>query len=283
MKTKNYALIGKNISHSISPLIHKELFNFSNINATYTIIDMANSSLDYEFNKQLKYLDGFNITIPYKLDIIDYLNKLDNTSKLYKSVNTVSNTENSLTGYNTDGYGFRKALELCKIPIKGDVVIMGNGGVARAIAYSCALEGANVILASREKSLYKSIALKEEIESQFKECRVSVCTYLLLEHITIDLLVNGTPVGMYPNVENSPVSENVLKKCNYVFDTIYNPIETNLLKMAKDNVINYSNGLYMLILQAAKAHKIWNNTKFTDEQIKAIYDKCVIEPENKFK
>lgn len=272
MKKKHFALIGHPISHSMSAFINKKLFEISNFVADYDLINIPPEDLGCAF-KSLKELDGFNVTLPHKQSIIHYLDELSQRASLYKTVNVVKNENNVSTGYITDSEGFIRALEVSNIALEGKVVIIGAGGAARAAAYEAAFAGCDTIIAVRPQSLNSVASLVGDIKNSVISPLVSSCTIesLLNEHSDIDLLINATPAGMYPGIDNCPVSEDVIRKCNAVFDMIYNPKETKFIKIAKENDVKYSNGLYMLIFQAVCAHKIWTGADFSMEDIKQLY------------
>lgn len=256
MKKKHFALLGYNLSHTLSPCIHKHYFETFDIDAEYEVIDIPPEALDYHI-PYLKSLDGFNVTIPYKQKIISYLDKTSEKASLYGSVNTVKNNGLSI-GYTTDAYGFTSALDLEGIPLKGKVVILGCGGAARVFAYEAALRKCKVVIAVREKSFTRANLLYMQIKKHCKDVEIEVCKISDV-FWEIDLLINATPVGMYPNVDESLVDKTVLKNCSYVFDAIYNPLETKLIKQASQMGCKVSNGLSMLILQAIQSEKIWND------------------------
>ncbi len=268
MSTKHYAVIGHPIGHSLSPYIHAELFKLDNIDAEYTALDVEN--LDNEYEAKLKALDGYNVTIPYKLDIIKKLDKISDKAKLAGSVNTVKNGELS-QGYTTDGYGFVSAVKAKTGGIlPKHVLIYGYGGAARAIAYECIESGCNVSFVVREKSLSNAQSLADEI---LKKLGVTAKVYTadsLNEVQSVGLLINATPVGMYPNIDACIASDEIIKRARAVFDAVYNPLETVLLKKAREYQKCAIGSVDMLVYQAAKAHEIWVGATYTDEQLQEI-------------
>ena len=266
---KKYAVIGHPIGHTMSPFIHKKLFELAGVDAEYSVIDIAPENMEREYNEVLKTLDGYNITIPHKQAIIPFLDSLDDKARLYGSVNTVSNRDGFSKGYTTDPDGFLKALEYADIPLCGNVVILGCGGVARTMAYEALFKGADLKFAVREKSVEKAQKLVSEIKENFKDCKIGVCT---LDELSgaIDTLINATPVGMSPKTEYMPVDENVLKNCANVFDAIYNPLDTLLIKTARKNGSNAEGGMSMLVWQAAVAQYHWNGSEFNTEDIEKL-------------
>ena len=261
---KNYALIGCPLGHSMSPIIHKELFLSNNENATYELIEIGKKDLYSSFN-ELKKLNGFNVTIPHKIDVIKNLDMLSQRAELFGAVNTVHNDNGKLVGYNTDCHGFLRGLQLADIVLTGKVLILGCGGVARMFAFESVLANCDVTLAVRESSLDKANNLKNEIKEKLNY-NVNVVNIDTVGG-NWDLIINGTPVGMYPNTLVSPVKREVVESSSAVFDAIYNPKSTLLLDYAKKANIKYSNGLSMLVLQAAVSQEIWYGAKFSNEDI----------------
>jgi shikimate dehydrogenase len=264
---KNFGLIGYPLCHSMSGVIHKELFKIKNMDATYELIEVAPENLQSKV-PDLKNLLGFNVTIPHKINIIPFLDDLSDRAKLFGAVNTVDLSQGKAVGHNTDCHGFLRALEMEDITLGGNVLLCGSGGVARMIAFETILAGANLTIAVRPDDIPAANEIKQEINDKLnKDCNV-----ILLSDATMgwDLIVNGTPVGMYPNVDACPLTKEVIQSSKAVFDVIYNPIETKFIKFAKEAGLKYSSGLAMLVWQAAVAEEIWNGVSFDNEDIKKV-------------
>lgn len=270
MKKKEYAVIGHPIGHTMSPFIHNRLFALAGIDAQYAVLDIAPEDLDAAYKEKLKKLDGYNITIPHKQSIIHHLDTLHTKASLYGSVNTVLNGETSV-GYTTDPDGFLTALNAAGIPLTGKVVIAGTGGVARIMAFEAVRAGADVTIAVRREDIHTVSVLCGEIMTTIPG---AYCASCFLDRIggDIDLLINATPVGMYPHTDAMPVSEEVVKRAAAVFDAVYNPLETTLLKTAKQLGKKTLGGMSMLVWQAVVSHKIWNNSTYSNEQIAKLCD-----------
>ena len=234
MGTKKYAVIGHPIGHTMSPFIHNRLFALSGIDAEYTKLDITPENLNNEYNAVLSKLDGYNITIPHKQNIIPLIDKIDSKAKMYGSVNTVSNNCGISTGYTTDPDGFLKALAAAGIMLDGKIVILGCGGVARTMAYEIVLKKFPLLFAVRKEDIHIAENLCNEIKNTVSGADVKYCLITELQG-DIDLLVNATPIGMFPKSENQPVTDSVIKKCANVFDAVYNPLETLLIQKAKAN------------------------------------------------
>lgn len=264
-----FCLIGFPLGHSMSPIIHKELFKIKNRDASYELREISPENLEAEF-ENLKGYKGFNVTIPHKIHIIPALDRLSDRAELFGAVNTVKVDEREITGHNTDCFGFLKALEMADIKLGGKVLLCGSGGVSRMFAFESILAGADLTIAVRESDLDAGNVIKTEIEQKLsKTARVITLDEVDGEY---DLLINGTPVGMYPKVDACVLPEEKVKKCGAVFDAVYNPQETMLIKYAKCAGIPCSNGLPMLVWQAAVAQEIWYDTSFSMQDVKKVLE-----------
>ncbi len=273
---KKYCLIGHPLGHSFSPQIHKRLFELSGIEAEYTLNDIAPEELSEKFDALGEY-EGFNITIPHKIAIIDYCKELSDGAKRYRSVNCIRNSDKS--GYNTDAIGFTKSIEAMGASLDSKVTVIGCGGVGRMICIEAARQGAELTIAALEKDMPLAEKVVEEIKAQNSSACVKITEIngnILDSSDGGDLLINATPAGMFPKVDNMPCTEEVVKKFKNVFDVIYNPKETKLLKTARAHGINAMGGMAMLVLQAVAAHEIWYGAKFEKSDI----DKLVSDMEN---
>lgn len=279
MIKKQFALIGDPILHSVSPFVHKRLFELSKVFAEYNVINIKSENLEYSM-PILNNLNGYNVTAPHKQNIIKLLDTVNCTAAMYNSVNTVKNDVSSV-GYSTDGLGFTKALETSELPLGENILILGAGGVARVIAFEAAARNKNISIAVRQSSIQSAATLKANIESYFNDSKVSIFT---MDNIngTFDLLVNATPVGTFPHVDESVVSEDIIVKCKSVFDTVYNPIETQLIKIAKANGLNAQGGLSMLIWQAVYSHKIWLDCEYDNNDIFNLIEDTKLEIMDRF-
>lgn len=261
---KRYAVIGYPLGHTMSPFIHNRLFALNGIKATYETIETPPKNL-HQTVELLKGYDGFNITIPHKSAILPFLDEITPDAKLYGAVNTVKVEKGKLIGHSTDAEGFLGALNSAKIPLKGNVLILGCGGAARTIATECAKKGLNITLAARESSIKKATILANEIESHFG--KAVPCTNILAPRGKFDLAVNCTPVGMHPNINESPLPAEALKNIPFVFDAVYNPRDTLLIKTALSLGKTAVSGMGMLVMQAAKAHEFWYGATFKNKDI----------------
>lgn len=269
MSTKKFAVIGHPIGHTMSPFIHARLFELSGVDAEYTKLDIAPENLEYEYKNTLSRLDGYNITIPHKQNIIPLINEIDSKAEMYGSVNTVANRDGIAKGYTTDPDGFLKALDASGIVLSGRVVILGCGGVARTMAYEVALKNLPVLFAVRIEDVKIAESLCCEIEGKISGAKAEYCTIPELEG-DIDVLVNATPIGMFPKSDAQPVSDIIINKSANVFDAVYNPLETVLIRKAKANGANAAGGMSMLVWQAVVAHEHWDGSTYAVEDINRL-------------
>lgn len=264
---KNLGLIGYPLGHSMSPIIHRELLKLNNIEGDYTLFEINPDNFEKEL-ESVKNLDGFNVTIPHKLNIIPYLDQLSERAKLFGAVNTVEIKNGVRTGHNTDCEGFLRAMKMAGIELSGKVLVCGSGGVSRMFAFETVLAGADLTIAVRDADLQAAGEIQKEIKDKLsKDIKVITLDEVEGEY---DVLVNGTPLGMYPNVDTCVLPKEKVQNCKAVFDAVYNPLETTLIKYAKECGAKYSNGLPMLVWQAAVAQEIWFGVEFSMQQIKDI-------------
>ena len=275
MSERIFAVIGHPIGHTMSPFIHKRLFELAGESGDYRIIDVAPDELPVKIN-MLNELCGYNITIPNKQAIIPYLDRLDEKAEMYGSVNTVKNGT-VREGFTTDPVGFLKALEHEGIAFSGNVVILGSGGVARTFVYEAALAGCNITLAARNTDAAGRLA--EEVCGKVEGTKIQTCTITELDGSGImpDLLINATPVGMYPNVNSVPVTDKVISRSGNIFDAIYNPLETVFIKKAAANGSKALGGMSMLVWQAVAAHEIWDGTVYSNDDISQLVEDSAAE------
>lgn len=266
---KNFCLIGYPLGHSMSPIIHRELFKLKNNDCSYELKEISPQNLAGDYG-QLKEYDGFNVTIPHKTGIIPMLDSLSDRAALFGAVNTVKVDGGKAYGHNTDCFGFLRALESAGIELGGKALLCGSGGVSRMFAFESVLAGADLTIAVREDDVPAANLIRREIADKLEKS-VNVVT---LGEVSgeYDLLINGTPVGMFPKVDACVLPKEQVQKCRAVFDAVYNPAETLLIKYAKEAGIKCSNGLPMLVWQAAVAQEIWLDTKFDKDEINKVLE-----------
>ncbi len=246
-----FALLGEKLVHSYSPIIHNEIFKDLGIDATYEKLECNKDELKDIINSlRIGKYNGFNVTIPYKKEVMQYLDEIDERAKIIGAVNTIAYKNGKIIGYNTDYYGFYNSLDYFNINVLNKkCFILGTGGASLALYKALIDKGADTKFVSRSK---KDINI------------VSYDDLKKLNHI--DLVVNATPIGMYPNVDDMALDEDIISKCDYVMDIIFNPKQTKLLKYANSNM----NGFYMLVGQAVKAEEIWNDKKYNKDILELL-------------
>lgn len=278
----HFALIGYPLGHSLSPFIHKELFALSGADADYKNIEIPPEELSAAHPIFNSY-DGINVTIPHKLAVIPFLTELKEDAAVLKTVNTiVFNKNGTKYGYNTDCKGFLAALQSANINLQGKVLLCGYGGTSRMMCYLAAGNGCDITIVCRESSIPKAQSLADEVLSVYPNAIVNVQDNQTVSG-DFDLLLNGTPAGMYPkNISLLPVDKSVVEKCSAVFDAVYNPRETRLLKTAKASGAKCAYGMPMLVHQAAAAQKIWYGADFKQSDLNQLIEKTNKELERVF-
>lgn len=269
--TRLAAVVANPIKHSISPFIHNSAFEATNTNGVYLAWEVDAAELAETVANIRRYqMYGINLSMPYKEQVIPYLDQLNEEACLIGAVNTVVNREGTLIGYNTDGKGFFKSLPSFKISRKR-LVLLGAGGAAKAILAQAILDGVSQIsVFVRSSSMEKTRHYLEKIQNA-TGFRVDLFALEdvqdLQDSITkADLLVNATSVGMDRFSQPIPTSI-VLPEKLLVADVIYQPFETPFLKWAKEQGNQSINGLGMLLYQAAEAFELWTGKEMPTDQI----------------
>lgn len=265
-----FALIGHPLGHSMSPFIHKKLFELSGKNEDYELFDIAPENLKADFSEAINKYNGLNVTIPHKTEVIQFLDTLHESAARYNAVNCIAKENGRLIGYNTDCIGFLRSVP--EQALGGKFLLSGCGGAGRMMALEAAAHGADITIAIKDFSANQAEVLTREINEKFPSVSVKTIDLDNIEG-SFDLFANATPVGMYPDVDACPVSEDVIRNCSNIFDAVYNPNETVLVKTAKKLGKNAVGGMSMLVLQAVAAHEIWYGASFTGEQT----DKLILE------
>lgn len=271
--TKVYGIIGNPVSHSLSPILQNTLAKEMNIDMSYSAFHVTENIKEAIKGAFALDIKGFNVTIPYKKDMLDIVSDIDDRAKKIGAINTLIKTENGYKGYNTDIIGLGMSLYNNNLSIKGkDIIILGAGGAAKAVLYLAIEEGV------------KSITLVNRNISKAKELRVEVgikdISVISLDDLksNINLLdkdnyfaFQTTNVGMHPNVEDCIIEEEAFyEKCDSGIDLIYTPFETSFIKKMKSNGKICINGLDMLILQGVASFEIWNNVKVDKDIIEKV-------------
>jgi len=255
--TRLCGILGNPVEHSLSPLIHNTAFAHWNLDYVFLAFRVENLK---EAVLGIRALDfkGVSVTIPHKVEIMDYLDDIDEVAGKIGAVNTVVNHEGRLIGYNTDLSGAVKALEE-KIEIKNKkTVLLGAGGAARAIAFGLKEKGAHLTILNR--TVKKAQRLASELGCEYGGLE-------LIDSFKPDILVNTTSLGMHPRVDEMPVRKEFLNDM-LVFDIIYNPLRTRLIREAEKNGCPTIPGLEMFINQAALQFTLWTGKEAPVELMK---------------
>jgi len=266
---KIYGIIGHPVKHSLSPAMHNAAFKAEKINAEYQLFDIHPDEPDgfanFCYETDLNNISGLSITMPYKELALEYLDHIDPVAKMIGSVNTIMNEDSQLIGYNTDSLGAIEAIKEKTTLKHKRVLVMGAGGAARAIGYGLKEFGAEVSIFNR--TIEKAIELANEL-------KVNSIDYRDIPKEDFDIIINTTPVGSFPNSNESLLHAAQLEGVEVVMDIITNPIETQLIKEAKKTGAHIITGERMLLMQACRQFEIWFNKKAPkDVMEKALYEK----------
>lgn len=272
---KKYYIIGNPVEHSLSPTLHSYIYKIFNLSCSYHKIRIKKAELkDFIITCRLKNISGFNVTIPHKETIIPLLDKVEDEAKLFGAVNTVKNEKGKLYGYNTDIIGCRYALKRSSWQQSGKVVILGAGGAARsALAALSSFTPSSVSLFNRTPE--KARLLKDQFSDHLNfDIIAENVKFHNMENLLSNttLLINTTPVGMWPETQNSPISDSKIIPENItIFDMVPNPVYTTLLKDAEKRGAEIISGLSMLISQAVAAQEIWLERKIPLETFNKLW------------
>ena len=264
--TKIYAVIGDPIAQSLSPQLHNGLFKETGVDALYLPIAVKSEDLKKLVDGlRLMNFGGLNVTKPHKIDIIKALDYLDPLAEKIGAVNTVVYCDKKMVGYNTDGFGFIKSIEkrVSKIPKETlTILILGCGGAVKSVAMALADWGIKkVIIANRTEEKAKELANLINESWPGKAQAISMAPEALKEAVDEAMVVvNGTSVGMAESAQQSPLPKELLRKELLVYDMIYSPPVTQLLKEAKEIGAETQNGLDMLLYQGLLAFELWTGT-----------------------
>ncbi len=249
-----YGLIGEHLGHSFSKQIQTRIAEIENVkDYDYQLVELDKEEFK-EFMEK-KNFKGINVTIPYKKDVIPYLDEMDESAKAIGAVNTIINVDGKLKGYNTDFGGFLYMVKAHNVHMEGKkVLIIGNGGACAAVKAVCKHENAKDIVIVSRSANRGAIGYDE----------------MYISHLDADIVVNTSPVGMFPNIVNAPIDVSWFHKLECVLDVVYNPILTRLCFEAQEADIKRVIGLEMLIAQAKYTFEIFENMSFDDSIIDEI-------------
>lgn len=280
------ALLGKPVDHSISPILFNTFADKTKIEYAHLKIEVPSAEKLGDFLKDLQVLGfcGLNITLPYKLEIIDKLNKIDKEAKAIGAVNTVVIKKNKTIGYNTDAKGAFLAIErnLKKVSSDDNILVIGAGGAARAIIFELYKKCKNITILNRDLEEASLISRKYSVNKKIN-IRIlnagNIKTYLEQSNIVI----NSTPVGMYPKSNGEIIKKEIFDKFKSFrgkcfFDAIFNPYKTKFLNYAEQKGAKVCSGTYMMIYQAIYAFKLWTGQdvkKINVEEVNKILIKAL--------
>ena len=280
--TQLTCLLGSPVAHSKSPMMHNEAFSQLGIDCVYLAFDVQPDNLENTIlGLQAVNARGFNLTMPHKTAACQFCNELSPASQIIGAINTVVIDNGKLIGHTTDGIGFMRAIKEAGVDLIGKkMTILGAGGAATSIFVQAALDGvAEISIFSRPGNFYnRAKDIIEELKKHSKT-KIHLFTFedesILRQEIKESvLLVNGTSVGMAPNVDSSIINDaSMFHKDLFVSDIIYNPEETKFLKLAKEAGCQTQNGLNMLLYQGAEAFKLWTGAEMPVEIVKEKYFK----------
>ena len=258
--TFNLGLIGYPLGHSLSPKIHTAALRACGLIGTYSLFPIHPDNKPELFNLLTRIrsgeIHGLNVTIPHKRNVIEFMDELTPTAQAIGAVNTIYMRQDKLIGDNTDAPGFladlNKFVGDWRLEIERSALVVGAGGSARAVVYALLNDGWEVNIAARR------IEQAQQLAQSFPNYQLPITNLTDLQLSTFSLIVNTTPIGMTPNIDASPLPENtIFSKHTFVYDLVYNPLETKLVRDARAQGLNASTGFGMLIEQAALAFEKW--------------------------
>jgi len=265
-RTKVCALIGYPVDHSLSPIIQNASFRHLGLDYVYVAFNVQPEELKGAIlGVKSLGIYGLNVTMPHKISIIQYLDELDVDAKRAGSVNTILNLNGKLIGYTTDGIGALNALKYAGVDPSGKkIVILGAGGASRSISFALAKWACEIVVLNR--TLEKAMMLVNDVKRALgAETNIRASQFndenLRMEIENADILINATSIGMKPKEAETPVKREFLRRDLVVFDIVYDPLETKLLREAKIIGAKTIDGLSMLIHQGAVSFEIWTGFK----------------------
>ena len=276
-KTNICGLIGNPVEHTLSPIIHNTLAERLGHNLVYVPFPVESGKVAQAVaGADALNILGLNVTVPHKSEVIAALQEIDTLAKDIGAVNTLVRIDGGYKGYNTDMEGLYRAMLSEGIRIEGEqIILLGAGGAARAVAYLCAVKGADkVYLLNR--TLSKAQMVAQEVNR--KMGREVILPMLTEDYVTIPdgkyLAIQGTSVGLAPNVEDVVIEDSAFYKMLHTgFDLIYSPWETRFMRLAKEHGGRAYNGLKMLLYQGIIAYELWNDVHVSEEDAQAVYEK----------
>ena len=271
--TRICGLIGDPVEHSISPQMLNAAFESLNLDYVYVTMKVKKTELSNAINgARALGLHGLNVTIPHKVEVMKHIDSADKLALEIGAVNTILNRSGRLFGFNTDGIGAARAIEESGTSLEGKkVVLVGSGGAARAIAFSLSrrIDGLTILNRRVERARGLALDLMKKRKSKASFGGLTEQT-LRRELSTAQILINATSVGMFPSISRSVVDSSLLRKDLTVFDIVYNPLETRLLREASSVGARAVNGIGMLVHQGAEAFRLWTGKDAPVEHMRKV-------------
>jgi shikimate dehydrogenase len=266
-KTSLYCVLGDPVSHSLSPLMHNTAFDHIGTHAVYLAFGVKDNDLAAAIaGIRALGIRGASVTIPHKINVMKYLDEVDETAQKIGALNTIVNKNGHLYGYNSDCLGAMSALRE-KTPIKGEKVVMaGAGGAARAIGFGIIAEGGNLTILNQ---------IKDEGEKLANDLGVNYHPLSDYRNHSCDIFINTTPLGMTPDMESMAVTPDYLNKDMVVMDIVYNPLKTRLLKEAEALGCTIVDGLSMFVYQGVSQFESWTGEKAPVELMRQVVYKAL--------
>ena len=276
-KTMVCGLIGSPVEHTLSPMIHNTLAERLGHNLVYVPFPVETGRLGEAVNGAYALqFPGLNVTVPYKSEVMACLKEIDGLAHDIGAVNTLVRIDGGYKGYNTDMEGLYRAIQSEGIQVSGErIILLGAGCAARAVAYLCAVKGADKVY-MLNRTLSKAQAVAEEVNR--KAGREVILPMLTEDYVTLPdgqyLAIQGTSVGLAPHAEDVVIADDSFyEKIHTGFDLIYSPWETRFMKLTKSHGGKAYNGLKMLLYQGIIAYELWNDVYVSDEDAQAVYEK----------
>ncbi|MCL2025394.1 MAG: shikimate dehydrogenase [Leptospirales bacterium] len=271
-KTKIYCIFGNPVSHSLSPVMHNAGFSAVGLDAIYCAFEPDDIGRAVESMRSLG-ITGASVTVPFKIDVMEYIDEIDELAKAIGAVNTLVNKNGTISGYNTDGIGACAAIAKSGIKLaSSNALIIGNGGSARAIAWSLLDQGCTVAVTGRNKEHISSLA--SQLGQKYNNVSCITSGELTPQYTKdFDIIINTTPVGMEPDSGRSPLEKKLLHSGQTIFDIVYKPDKTALLTMAEEQGCKTIRGFEMLLNQGIEQFRIWTGSDAPKDVMRTAAEK----------
>ncbi len=276
-KTKTCGLIGNPVGHTLSPMIHNTLAERFGHNLVYVPFSVETGRVaEAVAGASALQILGLNVTVPYKSEVIPCLREVDSLAASIGAVNTLVSVPGGYRGYNTDMEGLFRAMETEKIRLaEEEILLLGAGGAARAVAFLCAAKGAKrVYLLNRTLDKAKQVAAQVNRSAG----REVIFPMALADFDSLPdqkfLAIQGTSVGLFPHADQAAIEDEAFyRRVHTGFDLIYTPWETKFMKLVRENGGRAYNGLKMLLYQGVIAYELWNDVKVSEAEAQLVYEK----------